>query len=416
LENRVALRREGLIDPKAEVYRNHEARPLSEHLDAWRDNLLHGGCTLKHADQTADQVRRLVAVMFGARPDDIDGRTLKGDGEVAKRDRQLQAREAIGRLVMKARLSDIAAERVQAALATFRHSGRSAETCNHYRTAVRTFARWCKRTGRLRESPLDDLAGYNAKEDPRHDRRTLSLEELHRLILAAECGSTVKGLSGPVRALCYRLAASTGLRYSEIRSIRPGSFNWGAAPSVTIRAAYTKNGDPATLNLPADLVGDLKSYVATLPVDACVFPLPRNTRGAAILRVDLAAAGIPYRDASGQVFDFHALRCEMATLADAAGVTPRVVQRLMRHSSLELTGRYTKPRAVDIEAAASLLPSLKPVGDRPEVMVMTGTDPAPVRGRIATSGATDAGGDETNSLGGKELASDGYPTNAPIPL
>src|SRR5262249_38505902 len=72
--------------------------------------------------------------------------------------------------------------------------------------------------------------------------------------------------------------------------------------------------------------------------------------------------------------DFHALRCEMATLADQAGISPRVVQRLMRHSTLELTGRYTRPRALDIEAAASMLPKLKPIGDRPEAMAMTGTD------------------------------------------
>ena len=72
-----------------------------------------------------------------------------------------------------------------------------------------------------------------------------------------------------------------------------------------------------------------------------------------MLRADLKAAGIPYRDASGLFFDFHSLRCETATLADAAGVSPRVVQKMMRHSTLELTGRYTRPRAVDIEAAAS---------------------------------------------------------------
>ena len=68
-----------------------------------------------------------------------------------------------------------------------------------------------------------------------------------------------------------------------------------------------------------------------------------------MLRIDLDAAGIPYRDAAGLVFDFHALRCQCATLADEAGVSPRVVQKLMRHSTLELTGRYTRPRAVDIE-------------------------------------------------------------------
>ena len=68
----------------------------------------------------------------------------------------------------------------------------------------------------------------------------------------------------------------------------------------------------------------------------------------------------------------------MATLADAAGVSPRVVQKMMRHSTLELTGRYTRPRAVDIEAAAGKLPSLKPEGTAPEAMAMTGTDPGPI--------------------------------------
>ena len=75
---------------------------------------------------------------------------------------------------------------------------------------------------------------------------------------------------------------------------------------------------------------------------------------------------------------FHALRCQCATLADAAGVSPRVVQRLMRHSTLELTGRYTRPRAVDIEGAAASLPSLRPDRQRPEAAALaaTGTDNA----------------------------------------
>jgi hypothetical protein len=77
-----------------------------------------------------------------------------------------------------------------------------------------------------------------------------------------------------------------------------------------------------------------------------------------MLRVDPAAAEIPYRDAAGLVLDSHIPRCETATLADAAGVSPRVVLRLMRHSTLEPTGRHTRPRAVDIEAA-SMLPTLK---------------------------------------------------------
>src|SRR5262249_30230274 len=205
--------------------------------------------------------------------------------------------------------------------------------------------------------------------------RTISLEELRRLIDAAQRGPVVVGMAGPLRALCYRLAVSTGLRYSEIASITPESFNW-QAPSVRVAAAYTKNGDPATLPLPGDLTDDLRAYVATLPPGVPAFPLPTD-RGAYILRMDLEAAGIPYQDASGLFFDFHSLRCETATLADQAGVTPRVVQRLMRHSTLELTGRYTRPQAVDIEAATSKLPSLQPHRDQPQSLAETGTGPRP---------------------------------------
>src|SRR5262249_12142326 len=157
-----------------------------------------------------------------------------------------------------------------------------------------------------------------------HDRRTISLDELQRLIETAERGPQFVRMTGPMRALCYRLAVATGLRFSEISSITPGSFDWKGA-SVRVKAAYTTNGHVARMPLPDDLASDLAAYVARLNPALPIFPMPRR-RGAEMLRVDLEAAGIPYRDAAGLVFDFHSLRCETATLADAAGISPRVVQ------------------------------------------------------------------------------------------
>ncbi len=69
---------------------------------------------------------------------------------------------------------------------------------------------------------------------------------------------------------------------------------------------------------------------------------------------------------------------------------------MMRHSSLELTGRYTRPRAVDIEAAAGMLPSLRPDDAKPEALAMTGTDPRPFL-LPATSDATSEFGNRRNS-------------------
>jgi integrase len=369
LESDADLKRRGVIDPKAEAYAAHEAKPLADHLDAWGRSLEAEGATPKHVELVLSRARRIVALMRGATLAEIFPVTRKRSSDVAR------AREALGRWLAPARLSDLTAERVQKALRALKDAGWALGTCNHYRDAIRAFVKWGWDTHRLREDPLRGVKGYNAKTDRRHDRRTISVEELRHLIETAEHGSVVLGVAGPTRALCYRLAVATGLRFSEIQSITPESFDW-EAKSVRVEAACTKNGQIAELPLPSDLVADLRPVVATLPAGSPVFPLP-DERGARMLRADLQAAGIPYRDAAGLFFDFHSLRCEMATLADAAGVSPRVVQRLMRHSTLALTDKYTRPRAVDIEAAASQLPSLRPETTRPESLAATGTDPRP---------------------------------------
>ena len=354
LEERAVKIKDGTIDPAAEKYRDHAALPLASHLADWTKALEAKGTTPKHVELFTGRAKRLIALLAGAKLSDIDPPKNVKRADIAGFEQTLLKWTAA------VRLSDLTAERTQKSLATLKTEGLSLATCNHYRTAIQAFATWCFDTHRTRENHLRGVSGYNAKEDRRHDRRTLSLEELRQIVDVAEQGPIVMGMSGRARALCYRLAVATGLRYSEIASILPESFDW-KAPSVTVAAAYTKNGDPATLPLPADLVAELAAYVAPFEPGKPIFPLPVD-KGAKMLRRDLKAAGILYRDAGGLVFDFHSLRCEMATLADAAGVSPRVVQKMMRHSTLELTGRYTRPRAVDIEAAAAMIPSLRPEG------------------------------------------------------
>jgi len=369
-EAEAARGRAGLIDPKVEARRQHGARPLAAHLADWHAHLIAKGGTPKHADLSLDRARRVVALARGGRLADID------PPKTATKAARGQATAFADKLLGPTRLDDLTPTAVQSALAALRDGGRSLQTCNHHRTAIRGFARWAWRDGRTSEYALIAVAGFNANGDRRHDRRTLGLDELRRLVEAAHRGGPYRGMTGPDRAMAYRLAAATGLRYSEIASLAPHSFDLdGAAPAVTVAAAYTKNGDPASLNLPPDLAADLRDWLAYKPADVPAFPLPE--KGAAMLRVDLAASGIPYRDAGGLFFDFHALRCQHATLLDLAGITPRVVQKRMRHSTLELTGRYTRPRAVDLERAADSMPSLRPAGQEPaaEPLARTGTGP-----------------------------------------
>jgi integrase len=370
LEEKARKAKEGLDDPAAESYRDHRLKPLAEHLADWKRAIAAKGFTPKHLELFTTRARRVVAIVAGA--------TLQ---EIAPPKKSKHAafpafELALDKWTAKARFSDLTADRVQAALSELKAAGKSHSTINHHRTAVKAFAAWCSDNHRTRENQLRGVTGFNAKTDPRHDRRTVSLNELRRIIEAAEHGRTVMGMTGPARSLCYRLAVATGLRYGEIASVTPTSFDW-KAPSVTVPAAYTKNSQPATQGLSDDLAHDLAAYVADMAPSEPIFPLQTDA-GARLLRHDLEAAGVPYRDAGGLVFDFHSLRCQMATLADAAGVSPRVTQKLMRHSSLELTTRYMRPRAVDIEAAAGKLPSLRPEADQTEAAAMTGTDPGPI--------------------------------------
>jgi len=290
--------RTGLVDPRQLAYRDHAARPIAEHLQDFKAHLAARGSTSKYVGLTIQQARRLLALASGAEFSEVvPPRTTKR----AELDR-IEAH--IDRLLASAKLAILDAGRIQAALKTLRSEGLSPRTCNHYRTSVKSLASWVWKSGRLPADPLAGVVGFNAKEDPRHDRRTIGLDELRRLIEAAHNGPPWRKMSGPARALCYRLAAGVGFRHNEIRSIRPESFDWTAdPPTVTVTAGNARNGQTATLPLPGDLAEDLRPFVAGIATGAPVFRM-NQYEGAKMLKPDLEAANIPYRDGGGKGFRF----------------------------------------------------------------------------------------------------------------
>jgi len=75
-----------------------------------------------------------------------------------------------------------------------------------------------------------------------------------------------------------------------------------------------------------------------------------------MLRADLDAAGIAYRDDAGRVCDFHALRHTYVTRLARSGATVKVVQTLARHSTPVLTlGVYSHLELADGAAALAAL-------------------------------------------------------------
>jgi hypothetical protein len=238
------LRRAGLVNPKDDQYQKHEDRPLSEHLEDFRKMLVNKGGTARHAAVTKYRASRVLE-MAGA-----------------------------------VRISDIVLSKVQAAVANLNAQGLGLETCNHHVRAVKGFARWLYRDGRAREHVLMNLSTFNSATDKRRERRALTPEEATRVIAAAAAGPAVQGMSGPDRAMLYRLTMGTGLRARELGSLTPESFNLDGDPprSASRRAtpsiaAWTPS--PSRVNSPSCSARGWPRSLPGHPSSTCRPGLPR---------------------------------------------------------------------------------------------------------------------------------------------
>ncbi len=339
----------GLIDSRCAA----AARSLADHLDDFEAALLAKGTSAKQAAQVAGRARRLAECCGFRTFGDITGSSVMARLESARRDRTT----AEGKVIKR---------------------GLSAQTSNFYLAAMKQFCRWMVRERRAGESPVAHLSGLNVRLDRRHDRRPLTPAEVRRLLAAATNGPVAYGMPGPERALFYRLAVETGLRSGEIRSLTRASFDFDEHPAVTVEAAYAKNRRCDSVPLRVELARLVQAHVAGLAPAAPVFRLPHPDTVVDMLRADLAAAGIPYV-LDGRFADMHALRHTCGTWLAASGAHPKVIQRVLRHSTITLTlDRYTHAFRGDEAAAIARLPSLSE--SPPDAALRpTGTDAAPAR-------------------------------------
>jgi integrase len=81
-------------------------------------------------------------------------------------------------------------------------------------------------------------------------------------------------------------------------------------------------------------------------------------RAADLVRHDLAAAGIPFQDAAGQVFDFHAFRLQFGFLCAKYGVPLVVAQQLLDHSTPALTANVYSQFGGELGAEVEKLPDV----------------------------------------------------------
>ena len=360
-----ALRREGVIDPRADCFAIADRRPLSEHVADWQAHLTAKDVTAKHVKHVTKRVEALVA------------------------------------RISATRMSDLIASKVQTAVGELRTAGKSLQTCQHYLRAIKQFSRWLKRDGRVRDDGLVHLTGFNVATDRRYERRALDADELGWLVQTTETAPNWRhSLSGTNRAMLYRVAAGSGFRAGELASLTPTSFKLDAdPPAIAIEALKSKRRRADLQPIRIDLADTLCAWLTDKPRVAPVWPGAWKDQAAEMIRSDLrrAKAGwirktqnrqqrrerleaefLSAVDSSGRVTDFHSLRVSYITLLVKSGASVKVAQELARHSTPVLTlGVYTKLGIHDLAGALGALPGLvSPPNVGPERIAIraTGTD------------------------------------------
>lgn len=238
-------------------------------------------------------------------------------------------------------LSQVTAESVRSRLLVLGERGDwTPSTQNRYRAALSSFFAWLAKEGRWGENPVRQVSPA-AVHEPSIRRRAATDEEMRRLLLAAP----------PYRSIVYNLAASAGLRRSELAALLWSDVDLEGG-TVLVRAGSAKNRKEVALPLHRGCRQALLQW-RSLVAGPKLFP--RGVPSVRTLRQDLAAASVEYATDAG-ILDFHALRSTFATSLARAGVPLAMAQRLCRHSTPVLTARfYTRLELSDLEGAVAKL-------------------------------------------------------------
>ena len=251
----------------------------------------------------------------------------------------------------------------------------SAKTLNDYLNAVGGLMNWLE--SRIGANPLRFVQKVQTACEPKRTRRAFSVAELRRLIAA-----------GGDRGIIYLVAASTGIRRGELRSLEWRDVVLDMPqPFIFVRRSIAKNHKDAKQPLP-DYVA--REWEKLRPTDfgpnERVFQ--RGMPDMDTFRKDLVAAGIDYIDNQGRFADFHALRTTFSTLLAVLGVAERIRMELNRHSDPKLTAKtYTDAKMLPVCEAVAMLPvmiggvtdshidSHKLVGESPNVSAAVPIEP-----------------------------------------
>jgi len=333
-------------------------KSLSEHLAAYKVALLNGSASPRQkGPDTPEHVRlienRITAILAGI-----------SATHIAKVDPEKVADYLAGRRA-KSR----------------KEKGLSAVSSNHYLTAIRRFFSWMVRTDRASRNPLISLIPMDTHAHKKRVRRSFEPDELMLLLQYVRNAPDRFGIDSETRYWLYKVAAETGLRSGELRSLAKLSFDLaGPEPLVSVAAGYSKRRRSDVLPIRPETASGLNAFLSKKMATAIAFKMPSPCNVVRMLRADLAkartawieSAGTPEgmeerqrtstlkdADDSGRVLDFHSFRVFFISAIVAGGADVKTTQELARHSSPMLTmNTYAKRYRGTERSAIAGLPEL----------------------------------------------------------
>jgi site-specific recombinase XerC len=236
-------------------------------------------------------------------------------------------------------LTDLTTERVEGVLLDRRAEVKPISAHRTYRT-LRTFCRWCVRTGRLTADPM---AGITMKA-PKTLPRVPTDEDVRRLLDA--CFNTPEGQR--TRAL-IALAADAGLRKEELRRLRLGDLDFATR---TIRVHSGKGQKDGVTFFGETTASMLRTWLEAHPDPRPATFVYCTRKG--IQLGPWAIARILYRLSRraglARRIGPHALRHYAATTVWRRSGDLALVQRLLRHETLTMALRDVAVSQADVAA------------------------------------------------------------------
>ncbi len=222
----------------------------------------------------------------------------------------------------------------------------SIRTRNLWVVTLKAFGKWMRTARRLQVNPFDGLVTVNEAPHRTKSRRSITAEDFTKLVATTrQSAEVVQMLDGVDRAMLYTLGGYTGLRAGALTQLTPEAFTWkgGVPVAVYSTARMQKNKGAHGVGIHPQIASALGEWLKTRTPGRHIFPGRAFLRTAQLLRHDLTAAKLPYKDATGSEFDFHSLRIQTAYLLLSGGVSLPEVQRVLDHSTPKLTSNiYAK--------------------------------------------------------------------------